>query len=44
MELSSNWIPLGIVAFLWFAAWTSEHPMLVFTALVGTFLVVRNTK
>jgi serine/threonine protein kinase len=44
MELSSNWIPLGLVAFLWFAAWTSEHPMLVFTALVGTFLVVRNTK
>ncbi len=44
MELESNWIPLGLVAFLWFAAWTSEHPVLVFTALVGTILLVRNTK
>ena len=44
MELVSNWIPIGIAAFLWFTAWTSEHPMLVFTAFVGTILLVRNTK
>ena len=44
MELASNWIPIGIAAFLWFTAWTSEHPMLAFTAFVGTILLVRNTK
>ncbi len=46
MPLTSNWIPLGLIAFLWFAlavgGFTSV--MLWLAALLGTVLIVRNTK
>ncbi len=44
MELTSNWIPLGIASFLWFTGWISDNPLLILIAIVGSVLIVRNTK
>jgi serine/threonine protein kinase len=45
MPLSSNWIPPGVVAFLWLAVFfASESEFLWFAAILGTILVIRKTK
>ncbi len=46
MTLTSNWIPLGLIAFLWFALASAGFAsvMLWLAALSGTLLIVRNTK
>jgi serine/threonine protein kinase len=44
MELTSNWIPLGLASFLWFTSWISDNPLLIAIAIVGSVLIVRNTK
>jgi hypothetical protein len=46
MPLASGWIPLGLVAFLWFAAAMAsfQSVWLSLSACLGTILSVRNTK
>ncbi len=46
MPLSSNWIPVGLIGFLWFALGATDFKsgLLWFTAISGTVLILRNTK
>jgi serine/threonine protein kinase len=46
MPLTSNWIPLGLVSFLWIALSASDFTsvFLWIAALCGTVLIARNTK
>jgi hypothetical protein len=46
MPLTSNWIPLGLVSFLWIALSASDFSsvFLWIAALCGTVLIARNTK
>ena len=44
MPLASNWIPLGLLVFLWLPVILTGHEMLWLIALVGSFLLIRNTK
>jgi serine/threonine protein kinase len=44
MEMSSNWIPVGVVAFLWLAAGLGNSCTLWVIAPIGTLLVIRGTK
>jgi len=47
MPLGSNWIPIGLVGFLWLAAGASageNAPLMWLFACIGTILIVRNTK
>ncbi|MCC7013101.1 MAG: serine/threonine protein kinase [Planctomycetes bacterium] len=45
MPLSSNWIPLGLVAFLWTSAVLAEASVFLwFAAVIGTLMIIRKTK
>ena len=44
MTLSSNWIPLGIVGFLFLCFLVAGGPFFLLVWLVGSWLVVRHTR